>query len=175
MQLPNTLWQEVDLAEAKLLRQAFGGFATGVAIVTCLDAAGNPVGLTINSFSSVSLQPALVLWSLVNQSPSRGHFEQAEYFAINILGAHQQEICLNFAKPSDNKFQHGQWLHTEGKAPVLEDCVVQFICRKQQQVEAGDHQIFIAEIEQCRFSSHRPLLFCQGQFNAWPAAYQEAS
>lgn len=175
MQLPDTLWQEVDLAEAKLLRQAFGGFATGVAIVTCFDAAGDPVGLTINSFSSVSLQPALLLWSLVNQSPSRVHFEQAEHFAINILSAHQQDICLQFSRPSNNKFQHGQWSMQDSKAPVLEDCVVQFICRKQQQLTAGDHQIFIAEVEQCRFSTQRPLLFCQGQFSAWPIAYQEAS
>lgn len=175
MLLPDTLWQEINLAEAKSLRQAFGGFATGVAIVTCFDAQGQAVGLTINSFSSVSLQPALVLWSLVNQSPSRVHFEQAEYFAINILSAHQQDVCLQFARPSENKFQHGQWLIQGSKAPVLEDCVVQFICRKQQQLQAGDHQVFIAEIEHCRLSTQQPLLFCQGQFNAWPLTYSEAS
>ena len=117
MQLPDVLWQDVDLAEAKSLRQAFGGFATGVAIVTCLDEQQQPVGLTINSFSSVSLDPALVLWSLVNHSPSRQVFESAEYFAINILGADQQDIGLNFAKPIADKFQHGIWNIEHAKAP----------------------------------------------------------
>lgn len=174
MQLPEVLWQDVDLAEAKSLRQAFGGFATGVAIVTCLDEQQQPVGLTINSFSSVSLAPALVLWSLVNHSPSRQVFESAEYFAINILGADQQEVGLNFAKPIADKFQYGMWNIEHSKAPVLEGCVVQFVCKNEKQIEAGDHQIFLGKIEQCRHSNQRPLLFCKGQFNEWPQ-YQEVS
>ena len=174
MQLPELLWQDVDLAEAKSLRQAFGGFATGVAIVTCLDQDQQPVGLTINSFSSVSLDPALVLWSLVNHSPSRSIFESAEYFAINILGAHQQEVGLNFAKPIADKFQYGTWTIQDCKAPILEGCVVQFVCKREQQIEAGDHQIFLGKIEQCRHSNQRPLLFCKGQFNEWPE-YKEVS
>ena len=174
MQLPELLWQDVDLTEAKSLRQAFGGFATGVAIVTCLDQDQHPVGLTINSFSSVSIDPALLLWSLVNHSPSRAVFESAEYFAINILGADQQEIGLNFARPIANKFQHGAWNITDLKAPVLDDCVVQFICRRGQQIEAGDHQIFLGKIEYCRHSNQRPLLFCKGQFTEWPQ-YREVS
>lgn len=174
MQLPDVLWQDVDLAEARSLRQAFSGFATGVAIVTCLDAAQQPVGLTINSFSSVSLDPALVLWSLVNHSPSRQAFEAAEYFGINILGAHQQDVGLSFAKPIADKFQHGSWNIQDSKAPLLEGCVVQFICRREQQIAAGDHQIFLGKIEQCRHSNQRPLLFCKGQFTEWPQ-YQEVS
>jgi flavin reductase (DIM6/NTAB) family NADH-FMN oxidoreductase RutF len=174
MLLPKCDWQDVDLTEAKSLRQAFGGFATGVAIVTCLDQNQQPVGLTINSFSSVSLEPAMVLWSLVNHSPSRQIFEKAEYFAINILGADQQEIGLNFAKSIPDKFEHGSWNIDASKAPVLEDCVVQFICRRDQQIEVGDHQIFLGQIEQCRQSNQRPLLFCKGQFNQWPE-YQEVS
>lgn len=173
MQLPSTIWQDVDLAEAKALRQAFAGFATGVAIVTCFDQNQQPVGLTINSFSSVSLDPALVLWSLVNHSPSRDVFEQAEYFAINILSADQKELCQNFAKPQADKFQFGDWNLTQ-QAPVVERCVVQFICRKQQQITAGDHQIFLGEIMQCRYSDQDPLLFCRGQFNTWSAQLQEA-
>lgn len=175
MQQPKISWQDVKPTEAQALRQAFGGFATGVAIVTCLDAEQQPVGLTINSFSSVSLEPALVLWSLVNHSPSRKLFEQAEHFAINILGAEQQHIGVQFAKPIVDKFQHGLWEVAYGKAPVLADCVVQFICRRNQQIEAGDHQIFLGEIEHCRHSNQRPLLFCKGQFNAWPQQFQEVS
>ncbi len=174
MKQPNILWQDVNLAEAKLLRQAFGGFATGVAIVTCFDQHNEPVGLTINSFSSVSLEPALVLWSLVNHSPSLECFDQAEYFAINILGAHQQDLCQNFAKPQANKFQFGEW-HQSHKAPVLNDCLVQFVCRKDQRIKAGDHQIFIGEIEHCRFSNHEPLLFCKGQFNRLPQVNREVA
>ena len=167
MKLPNVQWQEVDLAEAKALRQAFAGFATGVAIVTCFNQNNEPVGLTINSFSSVSLEPALVLWSLVNHSPSRDVFEQAEYFAINIVSAEQQAICQNFAKPQENKFQFGDW-NLNTLAPVLEGSVVQFVCRKHQQIEAGDHQIFLGEIQNCRYSNQEPLLFCKGQFNTLP-------
>lgn len=174
MQQPNCLWQEVDVAQPKSLRQAFSGFATGVAIVTCFDADHQPVGLTINSFSSVSLAPALVLWSLVNHSPSRENFERANYFAINIVAADQQQICQNFARPLADKFQHGQW-DLNHKAPLLEGSVVQFMCRPYQVIEAGDHQIFMGEIEFCRMSEHIPLLFCQGQFNPWSMSEREAS
>lgn len=174
MQLPNILWQDVNLSEAKVLRQAFAGFATGVAIVTCFDESNEPVGLTINSFSSVSLDPALVLWSLVNHSPSLTSFDRAEYFAINILAAHQQEICHNFAKPQADKFKFGSW-YQQLKAPVLNDCVVQFVCRKDRRIGAGDHQIFIGEIEHCRFSNHDPLLFCKGQFNSLATINKEVA
>lgn len=165
MQQPDLNWQDIDILQLQQLRRAFAGFATGVAIVSCFDQQQQPVGLTINSFSSVSLNPALILWSLVDHSPSRVHFEHAECFSISILSQQQHAIAQQFAKAQADKFQFGNW-DLSGPAPRLNDGVAQFMCRPLKQLALGDHQVFIAEVQHSRISAKEPLLFCQGQFQA---------
>ena len=105
--------------KSQALRRAFGRFATGVAVVTTCDRDNKPIGLTINSFSSVSLEPPLVLWSLVNRSPNLDVFRNASHFAINILANGQQEISNTFARPAEDRFANLDWHRGIADLPVI--------------------------------------------------------
>lgn len=148
---------------ANELRGALGRFATGVAIVTT-HASSGPVGLTINSFSSVSLDPPLVLWSLRKDSSSLAEFAQATHYAINVLAVEQEALAKQFASKIQNKFDGVRCEPGISGAPVLSGCLAQFECRLAQSIECGDHIILIGEVEQARFGDAQPLLFYAGSF-----------
>ena len=172
----NAKWEPIPQeGDTRDLRQALGCFATGVTVVTTCDPTGQPLGLTVNSFSSVSLEPALVLWSLVNGSPSRGLFESATHFAINILSAEQMELCQRFSRPSEDKFAGLEWQRGLAGMPLLAGCVAQFECRREEVIDGGDHRIFLGRVESYRWSKSDPLVFCQGQLTPWQARLQEVS
>lgn len=174
--LHDTSWKPAPQGgDPRDLRQALGCFATGVTVVTTCTEDGQPVGLTVNSFSSVSLEPALVLWSLVNGSPSRGLFETASHFAINILAADQLELCQRFSRPHADRFAGIQWSRGESGVPLLANCVAQFECRREQVLDGGDHRIFLGNVQNYRWSARDPLLFCQGQLGARQVRLEEAS
>ena len=161
--------QTIDLFDAqdrdvRDLRNLLGQFATGVTVITTRTADGRNVGMTANSFSSVSLQPALVLWSLALTAPSLRDFCDASHFAINVLGAHQHELSGHFARPASDKFQGVSFSQSRAGAPVLDDVVAVLVCRNVTQYEGGDHLIFIGEIEQYRYSGAEPLVFHAGQY-----------
>lgn len=147
------------------LRRALGAFATGVAIVTTRAPGGHLVGLTINSFSSVSLSPPLVLWSLSRRSFSLAAFEQAPYYAVNILAADQTEISCRFATPAPDKFRDLEWRPGLGDAPLLQGCVATFECRNRLRHEGGDHRIFMGEVERFYHTGREPLVFLAGQYH----------
>ncbi|NOX73841.1 MAG: flavin reductase family protein [Alphaproteobacteria bacterium] len=146
------------------LRRAFGKFATGVAVVTTNGEGGKPFGLTINSFSSVSLEPPLVLWSLTNKSPNLEVFRQASHFAINILSSEQRQICNQFASKIDDRFQNINWFRGVHDLPVIRNTIATFECRRSQLVDAGDHVVFFGEVMECEQSDLEPLVFFSGQF-----------
>ncbi|MFT4717632.1 MAG: flavin reductase (DIM6/NTAB) family NADH-FMN oxidoreductase RutF [Paracoccaceae bacterium] len=146
------------------LRRAFGKFATGVAVVTTTDKSGAPYGLTINSFSSVSLEPPLVLWSLTNKSPNLKVFREASHFAINILSSNQREICNQFASQNQERFDGVDWARGIHDLPVIHGTIATFECRLTQTAEAGDHVVFFGEVEECEQSDLEPLVFFAGQF-----------
>ena len=146
------------------LRRAFGKFATGVAVVTTSDATGAPVGLTINSFSSVSLEPALVLWSLTSISPKLDIFRKASHFAINILAEDQRAICETFAKRSPDRFAKIDWHRGIADLPVIANTLATFECRRTMTTEAGDHVVFFGEVQECEQSDLDPLLFFSGKY-----------
>ncbi|MDH4051688.1 MAG: flavin reductase family protein, partial [Rubrivivax sp.] len=127
---------EIDV---RTLRRVLGRFATGVTIVTCLDAAGQPVGLTANSFSSLSLDPALVLWSLRLSSPSLPAFRAAPHFAINILAESQVELSRRFAAPAEDRFADGPWSPGAAGVPVLAGAAAVLECERTLEQVAGDH------------------------------------
>ena len=161
----------VELAPAELsadeLRQALGRFVTGVTIVTCRDASsGKPVGLTANSFNALSLDPPLVLWSLRQASGSIEAFTNASHFAINVLAEDQVDLSRRFARPSSAKFAAGEWLDGQGGAPVLAGCVAVFECRRRSHHEAGDHVLFIGEVERIGSSAEAPLVYHAGHYRA---------
>lgn len=146
------------------LRSAFGRFATGVTIVTCRGPGGEPVGLTCNSFASLSLTPPLVLWSLRQQSPSLAAFTAASHFAVNVLAEDQVALSRHFSSPVADKFSEGRWHEGAGGAPVLEGAVARFECRQHQRHDAGDHVLFIGEIERLTEAALPPLVFQAGHY-----------
>ena len=153
----------IDLVE---LRNALGCFATGVAVVTTVGDHGAPVGLTINSFNSVSLKPPLVLWSLANSAPSIGAFRTHGDFAINILAADQLEICQRFARPSDNKFGGIEYRPGFNQVPLIEGAAAQLECRAYAKYPGGDHEIHLGEVVGITTSERLPLVFHRGQFTS---------
>jgi flavin reductase (DIM6/NTAB) family NADH-FMN oxidoreductase RutF len=150
---------------AQALRAALGRFATGVTIVTCLDAQGQRVGLTANSFSALSLAPPLVLWSLRRASPSLAAFSKASHFAVNVLADTQVELSRRFASPLTDKFGDGAWSAGEGGAPVLAGCAAVFECATAARHDAGDHVMFIGRVLRLADLALAPLVFQSGHYH----------
>lgn len=150
--------------EERRLRDVLGCFATGVAVATTLDQTGRPMGLTINSFNSVSMNPPLVLWSLACEAASHTAFASASAFAINILSKDQTEVCMRFAKPAEDKFSGVDWTAGYGGMPVLSDALATLECALYRQYEGGDHTIFIGRVVGLSASEKAPLIYHRGKF-----------
>lgn len=148
-------------------RSALGMFATGVTIVTARTAEGELIGLTANSFNSVSLSPPLVLWSLARAAGSLAAFSTGSHYAINILAADQQALAQRFATRGADRWAGVAFVQGAGGAPLLAGAAATFECFNRSRYEEGDHVIFVGEVERC---SHRdaasPLLFHGGKFYA---------
>lgn len=149
------------------LRAALGRFPTGVTIVTARAVDGAPVGLTVNSFNSVSLQPPLVLWSLALRSRARAVFEHAEHHAIHVLSTAQQELAERFARRDGDRWRGVAWSPSAEQVPLLPECVAVFECRRRSAYVEGDHVIFVTEVLRCRHDpGAAPLLYHGGRFYA---------
>jgi flavin reductase (DIM6/NTAB) family NADH-FMN oxidoreductase RutF len=146
------------------LRQALGRFATGVTVVTTCGPDGKLEGLTANSFSSVSLDPPLVLWSLQKRAPSLESFRSSGSFAVNVLGTHQHSHCKHFATPAQDKFADIAHEIGFGGCPLLTDSLATFECSTHSVVEGGDHLIFIGRVERAVYADGEPLIFSAGSF-----------
>ena len=146
-------------------RAALGMFATGVTIVTARTLDGALVGLTANSFNSVSLNPPLVLWSLARAAASLPAFSTGSHYAINILSAQQKALAKQFAARDVDRFANVEFVQGVSGAPLLVGAAATFECFNRSRYEEGDHVIFVGEVERC---SHRagasPLLFHGGKF-----------
>ena len=165
------MWEEVVAREkaqhdARDFRSALGCFPTGVCLVTALAPDGSRVGLTANSFSSVSLDPPMVLWSLARSATSAPVFRDAEYFAINVLGAADQALSSHFAKSGPDKFAAFAERFTPGLGgvPVLEGAVASFECHSRHRYYGGDHIIVIGVVERYQHSDLPPLVFHRGRY-----------
>ena len=148
----------------KLFRQALGAFATGVTIVTTCDVDGNPVGLTANSFNSVSLDPPMVLWSLALDSRALAAFRQAEYWVVHILSKSQQDISNLFASRGADKFANLDYSKGPGSVPLLNNYAARFVCKATVEYEGGDHAIFVGEVVEHDQQPEDPLLFHSGKY-----------
>jgi flavin reductase (DIM6/NTAB) family NADH-FMN oxidoreductase RutF len=145
-------------------RNALGAFATGVTVITAAAPDGKPTGLTCNSFASVSLNPPLVLWSLVVYSPSMSVFQNASHFAVNVLSASQRHLATQFATRAEDKFAGVSWTPGLGNAPILAGTVAAFQCRSADRYYGGDHVIFLGAVEAYAYNKGEPLLFAHGGF-----------
>ena len=145
--------------------KALGLFATGVTIVTTRIGANEPIGLTCNSFSSVSLSPPLVLWSLSLRSPNLPNFLQAKHFAVNVLAHDQTPLAQRFAQAISDKFEGIRHVPGAYGTPLIEQVTAQFECLTEARHYSGDHVIFIGKVLQYRFSERAPLVYFRGRYS----------
>jgi flavin reductase (DIM6/NTAB) family NADH-FMN oxidoreductase RutF/DNA-binding IclR family transcriptional regulator len=150
--------------DSRDLRRVLGSFVTGVTVVTTIDEAGQFHGVTANSFSSVSLDPPLVLWSQAVKSHSHPAFFEAERFAVNILAEDQIELSKRFAKPSPAKFAGIDVDTGAGGVPLLRDCSARLQCRVVSRVPGGDHTIYVGEVLAIDQAERKPLVFGNGRY-----------
>ena len=153
-----------DKLSPHALRKALGCFATGVTVVTTRSSEGANVGLTVNSFNSVSLEPPLVLWSLGQRSRFTEVFKESEYFGVNILSHEQLELSRRFASPVEDRFADVDWFSGPRDIPLLNNCLAHLICSIERRIDGGDHTIILGRIEDYELAALQPLVFFQGRF-----------
>ena len=151
-------------ADGAAFRHALGHFATGITVMSTRDAEGKAYGATVSSFSSLSLEPPLIQWSLTTRSFSYPIFSQASHFAVNILAADQEDISRTFCKPLDRFALVESHDGIEG-LPLVSGCLGWIQCSLERQVEAGDHTIFIGRVISARVSNKSPLLHWRGAYH----------
>ena len=150
-------------------RTMLGQFATGVAVITTCAEDGALVGVTCNSFTSVSLDPPLILWSIANASASGPTFTKGRAFAVNILAAVQESLALRFARSGNEKFVGTPWEPGLDGAPLLDGCVAYMECRVEERYPGGDHAIILGAVERYVNREREPLLFHSGEFRPFTA------
>jgi len=153
--------------DARDFRAALGAFPTGVCLVTALGPGGQAHGMTVNSFSSVSLDPPMVLWSLARSASSAGVFRDAEHFAINVLAAGDEELSRHFSRSGSDKFQkhRDRFEPGIGEVPVLKGAAASFECHSRHRYYGGDHVILIGVVERYAYRGGEPLLvFHRGKY-----------
>ena len=151
--------------DAKAYRHALGAFATGVCVVTA-DTPFGPVGITVNSFTSVSLDPPLVLWAPAKASSRYPFYSAADHFAIHVMGAEQSALCTGFARSGD-AFDRFDWEESESGVPLLRGCLARFECTRTAEHDAGDHTIIVARVTRVSTRAGEPLLFCGGSYGGF--------
>ncbi|RHW31771.1 flavin reductase [Lysinibacillus yapensis] len=159
----------------QLFKQALGNYPTGVTIVTSTEEDGTPVGLTVNSFASVSLDPLMVLWSIDHKVSTLDTFSNRGKFAIHILAGDQQQLCLNFASKNVDRFGTCNWELSPRELPVIEGAFAVLECKTHQAVVAGDHTILIGEVTNIKVDETKePMLYHRRQFGPIPSSFYES-
>lgn len=148
--------------DAKALRHAFGRFATGVTVVT-ISTPDGPLAITANSFSSVSLEPPLVLWSISRKSRRFEAFRRADHQAIHVLGAEQADLCWRFSR-SGSDFSGLALVQGRNGVPLLRNALARFECEIINRVDAGDHVLQIARVLGHTLGDGEPLVFGAGRY-----------
>ncbi|HVM23584.1 MAG TPA: flavin reductase family protein [Sphingomicrobium sp.] len=151
--------------DPRTLRDALGCFATGVTVVTCIGDNGVPAGLTVNSFTSVSLDPPLLLVCLHKEAASAPALIAASHFAINVLQTGQQPASITFSTRVGDRFGSTPWSTGEAGAPILEDSLCVFECQRYAVYDGGDHHILVGQVAKASFdASLDPLLYFRGRY-----------
>lgn len=171
-----------DAINPQVFRRALGNFATGVTIITARGPDGTTVGVTANSFNSLSMDPPLILWSSKKDARSCAAFEAASHFAVNILSSDQLEMSNHFARQQEDKFTGFEWEEGIGGAPIFPNCAARFQCETYDKLDGGDHWIFIGKVVAFDDFGRSPLCFHRGSYamvvghpETFPKAAQETS
>jgi flavin reductase (DIM6/NTAB) family NADH-FMN oxidoreductase RutF len=152
------------------LKDAFGRYATGVAIAGCIGPSGAPVALTVNSFASVSLAPPLVLWCIEKKAAAYPAFMGAGAYAITVLRADQQAVSQRFSYRVPAPLAANEWTAWETGAPILNERLAAFDCRLRDRHSAGDHMILVGEVARFEAGQGAPLLYFASRYAAGPEA-----
>ena len=147
-------------------RRACGRFATGVAIAAVMDEDGTPYGLTLNSFTSVSLCPPLILICLAHTIRMIEPFRRCKYFGITVLAEDQRPLSDRFARPSEDRFEGQDWIRGQTGAPVLPGALAVIECALRDRLTAGDHDIFVGEVVSAHWHHGEPLIYFGSQYRA---------
>lgn len=150
--------------DTKALRNACGRYATGVAVIGACGAQGRPIGLTINSFASLSLAPPLILWSLALRSPNAAQFTSGSPFGVSILRAGHGELARRFAMPAEDKFAGVAHRRCQRGVPYLDDALATLACRVERADAVGDHLLIVGQVEGFEVGEGEPLVFFGGEF-----------
>ena len=148
------------------LRDVLGRFATGVAVVTTCGDDARPLGLAVNSFASVSLDPPEILWSIISTAPSREAFKRHGAFAVNVMSEEDKDQTLQFARPADDKFHGVSWRRGWRDVPVLDSALATLECDVKQMIPCGDHYIVVGSVRAIDSRDGNPLVFFRGQFTS---------
>jgi flavin reductase (DIM6/NTAB) family NADH-FMN oxidoreductase RutF len=146
------------------LRRAFGRFGTGVTVITTRAQDGTPVGITANSFNTVSLVPPIVLWSLAAISPSLALFRASGHFAVNVLTLDQIELSRQFSRSSPDKFAGVAYTDGLHGAPIISSCAATIECTLVSEQVVGDHVLFLGQVQRYAHENAAPLLFFNGKY-----------
>ena len=153
------------MTDHRALRDAFGCFATGVTIVTSFDQDGNPVGFTANSFTSVSLDPPLLLVCPGKNVSALPAIRHSGLFGVSVLSDAQREVADRFAQRGVDRFSHGEWVESESGILLLEGACANFACTLSNDIDAGDHQLLLGHIDSFRSAGERhPLMYVRGNY-----------
>ena len=152
-------------------KEAMGNYPTGVTVVTAYDADKKPMGLTVNSFASVSLEPLLILWSIDKRVSTYSDFLSTEKFSVNILAEDQSDLCTLFSSRVADRFSQCDWKESDLQLPVLSNTLAVLQCKTVQQIEAGDHTILIGEVLDIQNESKEPLLYHRRNIGAIPESF----
>lgn len=153
---------------SKQFRSALGKFSTGVTIVT-VNGVDGPIGMTVNSFASVSLDPPLVLWSALKSSHRFKYFDAEERFAVHVLSSEQEWMAKHFARHA-NSIEACDWQLSADRVPIINNVVAHFECEKHASVDAGDHAILVGRVVNATVCDKTPLVFSGGQFGTFASA-----
>lgn len=156
-----------------LFKEAMGNYPTGVTVVTAFDENEKPIGLTVNSFASVSLDPLLILWSIDKKVFTYDTFKKIDKFAVNILAGEQKDLALLFATRDADRFGNSEWEKSTFGLPVMAGTLATLQCKTFQAIEAGDHTILIGEVMEIQVEDKNPLLYHARNIGPLPTVFHE--
>ena len=156
-----------------LFKEAMSNYPTGVNVVTAVDENHEPIGLTVNSFASVSLDPLLVMWSIDNTVSTFDQFMKTDEYAVNILASNQADIANIFARSEENRFAQCEWNYSEQNLPIISNALASLQCKVFKRIVAGDHVILIGEVFNINVQDKAPLLYHKRKLGALPTSFHK--
>lgn len=156
-----------------LFKEIMGGYPTGVTIITSTNEKNEPIGMTINSFTSVSLDPLMVLWCIDKGASNFNGFITSNKFAVNILAGNQKDLCWLFANKNEkNRFTKANWQFSENGLPILDDVYAVLECQKVQEIDSGDHFILVGEVVDLRKNDVEAMLYYRRTVGFLPSGWE---